>query len=223
MKAEHRKELETNVLADRMGRLLDTVKQKPQRGTVGWVILGVVVVVVVFLTVRWYRVQQVEKSDAWLDYYLLPYTQDVRGLLENNRDKMQGKAVRFDQASVILWDGITKLGADPGAREKLHSAKRIYTELREECEGDPALVPEAIYGQALAEESLAIEDRKHLDAAIDYYKELADEKYRSTSFGKLAEKRLEILNDPTKLEEVSKIYQDIERRMPAFPLGGKKK
>ena len=53
MKAEHRKELETNVLANRMGRLLETAKQKPQRGTVMWILFGVAVLVVVFLVARW--------------------------------------------------------------------------------------------------------------------------------------------------------------------------
>lgn len=219
MKAEHRKELETNVLADRMGRLLDTVKQKPQRGTVGWVVLGVVVVVVAFLTMRYYRMQQVERSDAWFDYYLVEITGDIRGLLESHKDKTPGKAVRFHLAADHLWDGVTKVGADPGSREKLQTAKRLYGELRDECEGDPVLVPEAMYGQALAEEALAIEDRKHLDAAIESYKDVVD-KHPKSAYAKLAEKRLEILNDPAKRDEVSKIYQDLERHLPL--LGRKK-
>lgn len=221
MKAEHRKELETNVLADRMGRLLDTVKQKPQRGTVGWVVLGVVVLVVAFLTMRWYRMQQIERSEAWSEYYLVQITGDVRGLLELHRDKVPGKAIRFHLAADRLWDGVTKIGADPGAKEKLQDAKNMYAELRDECEDDPVLAPEAMYGQALAEEALAIEDRKHLDRAIDYFKELV-EKHPKSAYGKLAEKRLEILNDPDTRREVSNIYQELERGIP-MGLGGRKK
>ncbi len=220
MKAEHRKELETNVLADRMGRLLDTVKQKPQRGTVGWVVLGVVVVVVVFLGVRWYRVTQVERSDAWLDYYLLPYTGDARGILESHEDKTQGKAVRLDQAWALLWDGVTKVGADPGSRERVQSAKSRFVKLQEDCEADSVLAPEAMYGAALADETLAIEDRKRLDVAIDAYKELVD-KHAKSAYGKLAEKRLEILNDPDQRAEVADIYQELERRTP-LGIGRKK-
>jgi hypothetical protein len=213
MKAEHRKELETNVLADRMGRLLDTVKQKPQRGTVGWVVLGVVVMVVVFLTVRWYRMQQVERSDAWFDYYLVQITGDIRGLLESHRDRVPGKAVRFHLAADQLWDGVTKIGADPGWKEKLQTAQKTFADLREECEGDPVLVPEAMYGEALAEEALALEDRKHLDRAIDSYKEIV-EKHSKSVYATLAEKRLDILNDPDKRREVSDIYHMLQRDIP---------
>ena len=220
MKAEHRKELETNVLADRMGRLLDTVKQKPQRGTVGWVVLGVVVAVVMFLTVRWYRMAQNERSEAWYDYYLIQITGDIRGLRE--AQNVPGKAVRFLVASDQLWDGVTKIGADPaGTKEKLQRAKNLYEELRKECEDDPVLLPEAIYGQALAEESLAIEDRKYLDIAIDTYKVLV-EKHPKSAYGKLAEKRLEILNDPDKRREVNDIYHELQRGIP-LGLGGRKK
>ena len=44
MKAEHRKELETNVLADRMGRVVQKIRTRPQRRVVLYVVGGVVAV-----------------------------------------------------------------------------------------------------------------------------------------------------------------------------------
>lgn len=210
MKAEHRKELATNALADRMGRLLEGVKQKPQRGTVFWIILGVAAAVVVFLAVRWYSVGKVENSEGWYAYYVSMFNGDDKAVLESHAEQMQGKAVRFDQNWAGMWTAIKKIGVDPkGAKELLTIVKRRYEQLKEECEGDPVLVPEAMYALAIIEETLAIEDRKHLDTAIDYYDEVA-KKHPNSAYGQLAAKRLETLNSSEGRREVSQIYQDLQ-------------
>ena len=207
MKAEHRKELETNVLADRMGRLLENFKQKPERGTMFWVIGGIGAVLIAFLAFRYYQVGKNENSEAWLAYY----DGNVKKLREEYGDKMPGKALEFEQAWELTWTGIKKFGIDPnGAQKYLEVASQLYQKLRDECEGDPVLVPEAIYGQAVIKETLAIRDRKNLDDAIDYYKEVAD-KHSKSAFGKLAKDRLEILEDGDRRAEVSEVYQDLDR------------
>ncbi len=205
MKAEHRKELQTNVLADRMGRLLETAKQKPQGGTVLWILFGVLVLVVVFVGVRWYSTGKSENSEAW---YAL-YVNDYKGVLETHPDKIQGQTVRFDFAWEQLWGSIRKLGADPkGAEEGLLKAKEQYDKLREECEGDPVLVPEAIYGLAVIEETLALKDRSHLGLAIIHYEDVS-KKFPQSAYGQLAAKRLETLNSDDGRKEVNEIYQDL--------------
>ena len=50
MKAEHRKELQTNALADHLGRFIQNLKSKPSAATV-YVAGGVVLVVVIILGV----------------------------------------------------------------------------------------------------------------------------------------------------------------------------
>ena len=217
MKAEHRKELETNVLADRMGRLLATAKQKPRGGTVLWILLGMVVLVVVFLSMRWYSVGKSENSDGW---YAL-YVNDYKGLQESYLDKLQGQALRFDIAWEQLWGSIRKLGADPnGAKADLLKAKQQYDTLRKECEGDPVLVPEAIYGLAVIEETLALDDRSHLNKAIEYYEDVSKQ-FRQSAYGQLAAKRLETLNSEEGRREVNEIYQDLSNLIRMDRLGRK--
>src|SRR5262245_29210802 len=207
MKAEHRKELETNTLADRMGRLLETAKRKPQGSTVFWIITGIGVLVVAFFVYRWYGMGKAENSEGWYSLYV----NDYKGVLETHPNKAQGQAVRFDLAWELLWSNIRKLGLDPkGAKEGLLNAKKQYDQLREECEGDPVLAPEAIYNLAVIEETLAVEDRSHLDQAIDYYEDVS-KKFPRSAYGQLAKNRLETLQSDDGRKEVNLIYQDLQR------------
>lgn len=215
MKAEHRKELETNALADRMGRALDNLKQKPQRGTVMYILFGAAVVVAVFLVVRYYRYGAVEGSRAWYEYSL----GDEKSVLDTHGDQIQGKAVRFDRASEHLWKGVKEFASDPkGSRDRLRAVAKLYTDLREECKDDPVLEAEAMYGLAVVEETLAIDDRhKHLDRAVERYEDLVKSaKHKGTAYGQLAEKRLEALNDKERRQEISDVYQDLQNLAPRF-------
>src|SRR5439155_760154 len=66
MKAEHRKELQTNALADRMGRFVQRIKTRPKRGPVLWIAAGAIVLVLLGI-VMWMRGQrQRENSVLWL-------------------------------------------------------------------------------------------------------------------------------------------------------------
>src|SRR5262245_62095660 len=66
MKAEHRKELHTNLLADRMGKLLQSVKAGPTSNS--WVIwLGLGLVVLTVFVWRVYSSRSLEsRSDLWV-------------------------------------------------------------------------------------------------------------------------------------------------------------
>src|SRR5437762_11293650 len=66
MKAEHRKQLHTNALADRMGKLVNTLKQKPQKRTVLYVILGLAAVLAVFIWYRYNTNKKLERSQLWV-------------------------------------------------------------------------------------------------------------------------------------------------------------
>jgi hypothetical protein len=219
MKAEHRKELETNALADRMGRFLETAKQKPQRGFVFLIVAGVAAAVVVLVAIRWYAQGKSEHSDAWVLSYLYfdvfkerESAKEVSRIVrDTHEDKAQGRFLRFQENWRLLWErGILMLAADPrGAREALRLASLEYDQLKEECEGDPVLVPEALYGQAVIEETLALEDGKHLDSAIELYQDLS-KKHPTSAYGRLAEKRLETLTNDEKRLEISGVYRDLQ-------------
>jgi hypothetical protein len=90
------------------------------------------------------------------------------------------------------------------------NARKQYEKLLEECEGDPVLMPEAIYSLGVIEETLAIDDRSHLDRAIDYYED-ASKKFPQSAYGQLAKNRLETLQSDEGRKEVNTVYQDLQR------------
>lgn len=205
MKAEHRKELETNALADRMGRLLGNLKEKPQRGTVFWVIGAVLAVVVVFMSLRWYRVGKDENSEGWYSYYVY----DIKTLNDSYQEKPQGQAIRFEAAWERLWSSMRKIGVDPrGAKDGIGKAKQEYEELAKEVESDPILAPEALYALAVIEETLALENRRNLDNALERYEEVVT-KHKESAYGKLAAARVEALKNETTRKEITDLYQDL--------------
>src|SRR5262245_27799992 len=65
MKAEHRKELETNALAEGMGRMIRGMRERPQRrGVVIWA--GVIVVLLGLGIWWWYdRIQRDIYAEGW--------------------------------------------------------------------------------------------------------------------------------------------------------------
>lgn len=172
MKAEHRKELETNVLADRMGRLVERIKTRPRRLSVLYVILAVLVVLGLFV---WYRLSvgsQEEEAKRWLAleqgessllFKLGGFNENRKtggiGIVDEELTN-PGKAARFHVAHFFVWEqGIQRLGGEPArALESLRFAQTIYNQLKKECENDPFWLPEALYNLAVIEETLAIQN-----------------------------------------------------------------
>ena len=156
MKAEHRKELETNALADRIGKMVSNLKTGPQRGVGLYVVLGILVAALVFFSVRWYRVSKNENSEAWMLYDV----GEIKALLESYPETNSGRAARLILTAHSTWtEGIKKLGADPkGALESLDRAAEQYEQIKTEIEGDPVLEPEVLYALAQIEETFAVKD-----------------------------------------------------------------
>lgn len=219
MKAEHRKELETNVLADRLGRMVTNLKQGPQRGVTVYVVLGVLVAALAFIVVRWYRVTKTETTEAWVAFALggaydpLGMGPEGRLLRENHPETKPGIAQRFVLAAHILWEeGIKKLGTtdQKGALEKIDLAQKVYELLKTDAAGDPLLEPEAMYALAQIEECRAIEDRDKLESAKELYEELA-KAHPNSPYGQLAQKRAEVLSDRARRDEVADVYVELGR------------
>jgi hypothetical protein len=211
MKAEHRKELETNVLADRLGRMVTGLKEGPQRGMTMYIVLGVVAAFLVYLGARWYLTRQSANTDAWTAFA----ARDMRIVHEEFRDTKPGLALRFMIAWETMWDGgIKKLGSpdQKGALENLERARGLYEELKLEADGDPILEPEAMYALAQIEESKAVIDPIHLDRALGLFEELA-KAHPKSAYGQLAEQRVEILSDDTKRRAVADVYKELETAM----------
>jgi len=229
MKAEHRKELQTNILADRMGRLVQRMKERPKKRALLYVVLGGVLILGLFIFFRIRSAAALEESDrwSWLDD---GFQQEMKALRLEYAETNPGKAARFQYAWLAEWDvGLKALAADPvdvlkisgEIDEKpgnLEVAQNILLRLKKDCEGDPIWEPEALYGLAVIEETRAIrrKDRdKHLKEALKLYKNLA-ENHKDSTRGKLARQRAEALEK--RGQEIAAFYDelstslDIEKR-----------
>jgi hypothetical protein len=214
MKAEHRKELETNILADRMGHLIQRMKHRPQRRVFLYVIAGLIVAVGLFVFYNMRQSAASEESERWrwVEDGFRPYIDKLKA---DYKETNQGKAARFHYAWLAAWDeGLTWIGADPlKAFHDLDVAESYYRGLKEDCAGDPVWEPEALYALAVIEEARALraKDRSaHLDRAKGMYRRLADE-FKDSAHGRSARKRAKLLEEKTK--EIAEFYADLESRL----------
>jgi hypothetical protein len=229
MKAEHRKQLQTNVLADRMGRFVQTLKQRPRKRTLLYVALGIAVVVTIVVILRIRTRGAEEESRRWvmLDNGNRLYLDELAGVqvsedgqritvpYEWKYGKMNvGKAARLEYVWFTFWDdGVKLLAARPeNALRSINFARNLYAKLAEDnCKGDPVWEPESRYCIAVAEECFAVLDRKYLDSARTKYAEVAKQ-FPNSAAGKRAEQRAEILKEKSAtLERARKFYADLER------------
>jgi hypothetical protein len=196
MKAEHRKELQTNVLADRMGKFLQGASSTS--GAV-WALLGIVIVVGV--AYWWWTTRAANRiSAAWIDYW------DHRQSAESLEDVMQRekgtaaeRAARLSRADFLYDEGYKALftaKGPQGAKAHFEEAARIYKELGDNPGDSREVTIRALIGQAKAHESLASLGKEgSLEEARRLY-ELIHEKYGQEPRGPLvqaAEERLEML------------------------------
>jgi hypothetical protein len=193
MKAEHRKELQTNVLADHMGRFLQSIRSgQPSTSIIGWVIAALVVAVVA----GWYYFSHLAPP-PWNELYGAndlpgqhleePTKSDryrkLEDIAKKNRGTPLAKAARFEQARDLLRSGQDIVCAKPTeARDLLGKASELYEQLALESTAQPLLAQEALLGVARAEES-----RGNLPRAREYYEKLATA-YPKSAAGESAKK-----------------------------------
>jgi len=209
MKAEHRKELETNLLADKVGHLLSGAKQGPTRGTLFYVAIGLVALVAVFLLYRWYATTVGRTGPQWV--MLEDGSQErFEEIIKASPMSNPGKASRLQLAYEDLWiRGVKKLGANPiEAFQSIDNAERAYQKIAEDCKGDPVFQPEALFGLAVIEETKAIKDRAHLVTALEKYKDVVKAN-KDSAFAQLASNRISELEDTEKSRNIQKFYQEM--------------
>jgi len=239
MKAEHRHQLQTNALADRMGRLLRGVKSAPKStATLVWAF--------VLLILGTFAVWQYAASDTGA-----ARSSGYRGVDEATHDPTAGtvalqaieardpsslpaRAARFQLARWNLQQGLGALASDDrvGALSLLRTARTLYSELVPRSGDVPLLVQEAMLGKATAEESLAgivesadatatsptaTEQGKEekragsLDKALEYYLDLA-KKYPDTDSGTKAKERAKELEDPNSRSKIEQLYAEANKK-----------
>jgi hypothetical protein len=222
MKAEHRKELETNALADRVGRMVQGMKQAPQKRTVLWLVLaGVVVIIVLFF---WRRsVQQAEDNSRNWMVFADGFGPNLQQLVKEEPESSQAKGAEFEYSYSNLRDMLRFLATEPKlVLANLDRIEQSYRELAKLCKDDKVLLPEALYAQAVIEETRIIKDDEKWKAALAAYKEVA-ENHKESAFGKLAAKRVVVLENNDKRRDLLDVYRDLriqfirEERPPLPP------
>jgi hypothetical protein len=209
MKAEQRKELETNALADRMGHMMTRVKAQPRRTAMYWVIGIAVLFIALFLLFRLYITSRENNSLYWK---LLENGNrgSIDGLVKEFPLTTQGKAARFEQAWIFYWEaGIKRLGIErEKALDAMDFSAKLYRDLAKDCEDDPIWESEALFALAVIEETHAVQDIEALDKAKLKY-EAVVAKHKETARGKLAQEWLDDYGDSTKKLALKAFYQEM--------------
>jgi hypothetical protein len=213
MKAEQRKELETNTLADKMGHVMQRVKASPRRTFLTYFLVAAALIAVAFVGYRWFYGYTAERSLQWLKLY----DGDKKHIdeLMKEKDTNAGKAARFQFAWLMYWDfGVKMIATDKmGAMQSLKDAVELYGELAEDCKLDPVFEPQALLGRAAAQECLAVQDRNHLKKAEQFYEEILtihEKKYEKSGEAKFAQQRLDILKNDAQRRELAGTYADLQ-------------
>lgn len=225
MKAEHRKELETNVLADRMGKLVETARANPKASFRFWIVVTLVLAAIV-LGYYLYQSSSTDTSRLWIQLDAAKNAEELEKFAGENGGTIPARTARFEAARILLAQGVQNLGSPEqhaSALGKLEKARALYEELSNEGREMPLLAQEAMMGAAKAEESLcgsakpdhANEPRGTLDRALELYQKLADAQ-PETFQTKAAREKVQELQDPAKraklLEFYVKLNQQVEKK-----------
>ena len=186
MKAEERKELQTNSLVRFVGRLRHGFKGGTSRKTaVVWGIIGLAVVVFI----GWRIIAGISarnNSRRWLEQDLAASPEDLDPFIDQNKGTVPANVARLYQARQNLRDGLTDLYSNyDKADEKLKQAGGAYDELARAFRGTPILVQECLLGAGKAREGLG-----ELDEALSRYKDLVN-RFKDSPLAKQAAGRID--------------------------------
>lgn len=215
MKAEHRKELETNALANWMGRVVESSKGSSKNT---YILTAVIAVLLIGVAVGWYLINSSTKkaSERWRKFDSVATLAELEQFAKDNKGTMAARAARFEEARALYAQGIQNLGAQEqhaSALNSLERARNVYEELAPQSKDMPAWQQEAFMHVASAEESLVGSGKNgSLEKAAEYYQRLADA-YPETPLGIAAKKRADELRDPKTRAEVEKFYARLNERV----------
>jgi hypothetical protein len=168
MKAEERKELQTNSLVRFVGRLRHGFKGGTSRkAVVIWSIIGLAVVVFIGWKII-ANISERRNSQRWLDLDMAKTPNDLDEFIDKNKGTVQANVARLFQAREALREGLTELYRNHDkAEEQLKQAADTYDGLVKPFKNTPILVQECLLGAGKAREGLG-----ELDEALSRYKDL---------------------------------------------------
>jgi hypothetical protein len=198
MKAQKRHELHTNFLADRLGRILQSMKggNRSTASVLGWTFLILALATyALWQYSEW--ASQGRRSEQWM--VLSGAVHDFREgneklskLAVSQRGTIPGRTARFEVARLDLQQGEEELRLSRSEGIKnLVEARKLYKELSGECVDCPILAQEALMGIAKAEESLIgisypIDQKEFLTNLPQARLESLSKIYRNRPIGKAA-------------------------------------
>jgi hypothetical protein len=191
MKTERRHELQTNVLADWLGKKTEAI-----RPYFLYIIMGMVAVfvvgIVVTVTISW---QYARTGEGWADYFAAATADPIRPgdlslVASNHPGTLPAVWATLKQADLELSTGIRALYTARGESiEAIGKAKKLYALVEDSAVGQPDLLQAAQFGMAQA-----FEAEGDAAKAKDYY-QLAIASDKDSSIASHAQVRLEQLDD----------------------------
>lgn len=176
MKAEERKALETNTLAKQITKTIEGVKHGPSTSTL--MLLGFAVLVIAIFTAWWFYAgaAQRDRSHLWMELASADQVTALQGIVEKNKGTLPARLARFQEARVLMYQGMARLYSpierEPALKD-LERAQELYEGLIRESLDKPLFSQEAMLGVARIQEA-----RGELDKALEGYEKLVRVKER---------------------------------------------
>lgn len=219
MKTEHKRHLETNWLADQLGKQIELVKPY---GT--HIAVGAAIVVALIVGYQWFSATNTAtEGEAWFAYMKAlnasaePKPDDLSLVYETHKSTMAAAWAKLMLADSKLDSGNQHLFGDrfdsPPDRAKANAdfaeARDLYRELLKDnqVQNSPMLMQRATLGLAQVYES-----RNELNKARDNYKKLLKD-WPDGLYQSVAEKRLASLER----ESTKQFYDKLARYEPKIP------
>jgi hypothetical protein len=216
MKAEHRKELRTNVLYERLTHLWQDLKAGPNTSTIVFCLVILVAAGLVVGWRLWRNHTMATTSASWVKDYNATKLDELQDVAKDYSGTTAAMAAQFEEARTQLRQGLEKLAAADekertDAADKVEAAGKLYEQLAKDTDARtyPFLVQEALMGAAKARESLG-----RLDDALGFYKKLADSKLE-TDLTRKAQASARDLEDPATKEKIRTFYDELNKQLTA--------
>jgi hypothetical protein len=234
MKAEERKELETNSLIRGITSLVE--RAKSGRLFSPWV-LAVLVIVVVGGGIWFYLAYEGGKltSAAWVAVSRSSSTADLKDVLDVHKDGPAARVARLELARIQLGpDGIGKLATRERdernkAIENIEKAREELTKLADEFKGDKTMRATCLLGVAEAELALVgvpkdasgPESRGSVAKAVELYREAAKVVGEKSTAAETYRKRADDLEaKKSQIEDVGSRLYNLLAPPPSFTFPG---
>jgi hypothetical protein len=226
MRAEKRKEIETNSLAKWLNNVWTGTKR---RSAYIWGGAIIVALLLIFGWTQWSKSRARSHAEQWVELDDADSKEKLSDLSNKYRDSLVGKAAKVRLARLALGpEGLEKLGTlDPTQRNaavvSIEQARDLYAGVAPDLKENSVLQQEAWLGAAEAEEALLAvptegseQPRGTIEKVIDYLKKAKDVAGDSDP-GKAIEKKLAAYEKDK--DQITKFYADVRRQLtpPKLP------